>query len=224
MVTLICSFFLLGCLAFLSWCNIVGNFECYIFGWILCMCVYCMYDWEYLGGALFPFCPVRQHDYFCLTNINDCYSPPHTLTLIPFMFLLPQLFTCTQSHWTNVHSESCEIKGFSTIKLQLSTSSRVTFPPYLLCSLQIFLPLIFFTLLINAGVVVISVPGRNTHFVFFSCMGNIGSSWVILPDGRPHVCWLKGNGRGMPPMPRQPGEATAEHIMPAWMQGPWHQV
>lgn len=124
MATVICSSFLLGCLAFLSWCSIVRNFVYYIFGWILCMCVYCTYDWEYLGGALFPFCPVRQHDYFCLTYINDCYSPPHTLALIPFTFLLPQVLTCTQSHWTNVHNESCEIKGFSTIKLQLSTSSR----------------------------------------------------------------------------------------------------
>lgn len=68
------------------------------------------------------------------------------------------------------------------------------------------------------------VLGRNTCSVFFSCTGNTGSSWVMLPDGRPHVCWLKGNGRGMPAMPRQPGEATAEHIMPAWMWGPWHQV
>lgn len=117
----------------------------------------------------------------------------------------------------------CEIKGFSPFKLQLSTS-RMTFYPYLLCSLQIFLPLISFTLVINVGVVVISVPGRNPHSVFFSCMGNIGSSWVILPDRRPHVCWLKGNGRGMPAMPRQPGEAMAEHIMSAWMRGPWHQV
>lgn len=126
MATVICSSFLLGCLAFLSWCSIVRNFVYYIFGWILCMCVYCTYNWENLGGALFPFCPVRQHDYFCLTYINDCYSPPHTLALIPFTFLLPQVLTCTQSHWTNVHYENCEIKGFSP--LNCSYPHHLDFP------------------------------------------------------------------------------------------------
>lgn len=123
MPTWICSFFLLGCLAFFCSCNIVIQFEGLIFG-VNLVCVGALYDWEYLGGALFPFCPVRQPDYFCLTHTNDCNSPPHTLTLIHFTFLLLQVFTCTQSHWTNEHCESCVKsgllcnKGFFTTELQ----------------------------------------------------------------------------------------------------------
>ncbi len=138
--------------------------------------------------------------------------------------------TSTSTHMHTITLNQCALlravksKDFPPLNCSYPHHQEWLFPNICFVYCRFSFQLISVTLLINEGVV-IPVPGRNQHSVFFSCMENIGSSWVMFPDGRPHVCWLKGNGRGMlPAMPRQPGEATAEHIMPAWMRGPWHQV
>lgn len=180
---------------------------------------------ESISGELFFHSALLDSLTISVWHIQMTVTHHHTLPSIHFTSPLPRVFTCTQSHWTNEHSELWKLRKIRTSKdFSLLNCNCLFHQEYLhiLC-FGFYLPFLHFADQCRCRVV-ISVLGGKPCSVSFSCMGNIGSSWVMLPDGRPHVCWLKGNGRGMPAMPRQPGEVMAEHIMPAWMWGLWHQV
>lgn len=159
MATLICSFFFLGCLAFFWFMQYTLQFEGLIFR-VNLVCVGLLYDWEYLGGALFPFCPVRQPDYFCLTYTNDCNSPPHTYSDSLHIPTSIHMHAITLNHWalwTLKFTWNQDVKGFLTTELQLSTSSRI-FTHTLFCiftAVTADFTSIFFTLLINVGVMLL---------------------------------------------------------------------
>lgn len=81
-------------------------------GWILCVSVYCMI--ESISGEHFFHSALLDSLTISVWHIQMIVTHHHTLTLIHFTF--PQVFACTQSHWTIEHSELWNLREIRTSK------------------------------------------------------------------------------------------------------------
>lgn len=111
MATLICSFFLLGCLAFFFFGFV--QYTCTVWGLNFqgesCVCrEYCMI--ESISGERFFHSALLDSLTISVWHIQMTVTHHHTLPLIHFTFPLPRVFTCTRSHWTNEHSELWKLR------------------------------------------------------------------------------------------------------------------